>query len=358
MNSRERVITALNRRQPDRVPFEISYGAFTPGLMNVFKAKTGSDNPADYFDFDVREVKISDTKKKIDFSNYLTDMPDNAILTEWGKASVPGSIEHFRHYKYHALENCTSVGEIKQYPWPDIDADYRYDEVKKNTEAYHKRGYAVIGQMYTTIFETAYGIRGMENLLTDFYLNQDILKEIFDNITELRIEQAKQFARADVDVLGLGDDLGTQRGLMISRDMYKQWIKPRHKIIIDAAKSIKPDILIFYHCDGAVKELIPDFIDIGINALNPVQPECMDPYEIKKAYGDKLAFWGTVGTQTTMPFGTPEDVKSVVKGRIETVGIGGGLLLAPTHILEPEVPWENIVAFIEAVKEYGIYPTA
>lgn len=106
---------------------------------------------------------------------------------------------------------------------------------------------------------------------------------------------------------------------------------------------------------GDIREIIPDLIEIGVEILNPIQPECMDPAELKRKYGFCLSFWGTIGIQTTLPFGTPDDVRREVKQRIETVGRGGGLLIAPTHVIEPEVPWENIIAFVEAVKEYGIY---
>ena len=97
--------------------------------------------------------------------------------------------------------------------------------------------------------------------------------------------------------------------------------------------------------------MIADLVDIGVNVLNPVQPECMDPAKIKREYGKHLSFWGTVGTQTTMPFGSPEEVKQIVRERIRTVGRGGGLIVAPTHLVEPEVPWENLLALVEAVDD-------
>ena len=142
---------------------------------------------------------------------------------------------------------------------------------------------------------------------------------------------------------------GSETGSRFSRAVV---LKPRVAEVISAVKSIKPDMLVYFHTDGKVEAIIPDFIEIELDILNPVQPECMDPADIKRRYGDSLAFWGTIGTQTTMPFGTPDEVRRVVKERIETVG-PEGLLLAPTHVLEPEVPWENIVAFVEAVEEYG-----
>jgi len=104
-----------------------------------------------------------------------------------------------------------------------------------------------------------------------------------------------------------------------------------------------------------VREVIPDLIEIGFDVLNPIQPECMDPAALKREYGDRLSFWGCIGTQTTMPFGSTDDVRAAVKWTIENVGYDGGLLIAPTHVLEPDVPWENIMALYEAVEKYGTY---
>jgi uroporphyrinogen decarboxylase len=125
--------------------------------------------------------------------------------------------------------------------------------------------------------------------------------------------------------------------------------------IIAEARAIKPGLPVFYHSDGNPEAIIPDLIEIGVTILNPVQPECIDPAQIKKKYGEQLALWGCIGTQTTMPFGTPDDVRREVRQRIETAGYDGGLVLGPTHSLEPDVPWENIVALYEAIEEYGIY---
>lgn len=118
---------------------------------------------------------------------------------------------------------------------------------------------------------------------------------------------------------------------------------------------MKPDLLVEYHTDGFVEPFIPELIEIGIDVLNPVQPECMDPVEIKRKYGNQMAFSGTIGTQTTLPFDTPDNIREVVKERIQTVGTGGGLVLAPSHMVEPDVPWKNIIAFFEAADEYGYY---
>ena len=132
-------------------------------------------------------------------------------------------------------------------------------------------------------------------------------------------------------------------------------MKPRFAKIIAEARKVRKDIPIFYHSDGDVREIIPELIEIGVTILNPVQPEVMDPVEIKNKYGDRLALWGTIGTQTTLPLGTPEDVKIAVAKMCKEVGRGGGFIISPTHSINPDVSWENIVAFYEAVEEFGVY---
>ena len=149
--------------------------------------------------------------------------------------------------------------------------------------------------------------------------------------------------------------MGTQWGMMMSPEMWRMWLKPRWARVIEAAKAVKPDLIVTYHSDGDISPIIPELAEIGIDVLNPVQPECLDLGEVKRKYGDRLAFWGGMGIQTTMPFGTPHDVRTEVKRLIETLGANGGFMIAPTHVLEPEVPWENILAFFDAVEEYGCY---
>jgi len=139
---------------------------------------------------------------------------------------------------------------------------------------------------------------------------------------------------------------------MMSKNMYADWLKPRLKRVIDTARAAKPDVIIQYHSCGHVTELIDELIDAGIDVLNPVQSECMDVLEIFAEYAGSLSFNGSIGTQTTMPFATPQEIKDTVKRNLDAVGPDGGLLCCPTHMLEPEVPWENVEAYVEACREY------
>jgi uroporphyrinogen decarboxylase len=354
MTPRERVIRALRREGPDKVPRELPWGSFTPSLMEVFKQKTGANDPAEYFNYEVRALNFKSPEKKNDFSKYFSELPPNARIDDWGTARVPGSNFHFERYLF-PMEKLNSPYEIEEYPFPDYLKEFSHQHFKQTVIDYHKRDLAVTGELACTIFEIAWYMRGMENLLMDFTINPEFAAALLDKLTEIRVKQIMKYVEAGVDIVQLGDDVGQQVGLIMGPDTWRKWLKPRLAKVIETAKSINPKVLIFYHSDGDVRALIPEFIEIGIDILNPIQPECMNPAELKNIYGKQLSFWGTIGTQTTMPFGSPEEVKKIIKERIETVGKDGGLLLGPTHILEPEVPWDNILAFFDAIDEYGYY---
>jgi len=352
MSPRERVLTALRRGRPDRVPkhFDLS-----PPLEDEFRRRTGSDDVAEYFRLEPRHVGISGTCQPRDFEKYLGEVEGVDHHDEWGVGAIVAGFHHFERM-VHPLRNVKSPREVAAYPWPDVLAPYRWRGVGDGVERWHNRGHPVVagppGSCEGSLFETCWYLRGQEQLLIDLYENPDLATAIFDTVNNTMIEEARRLAQAGVDILRLGDDVGSQRAMLMSPETWRKWFKPRLGNLIAAGKAVNPELLVFYHSDGNVEPIIRDLIEIGLDVLNPVQPECMDPAKLKREYGEELAFWGTIGTQSTMPFGTPEEVRRVVRERIETVG-PEGLLLAPTHVLEPDVPWENIAAFVEAVEEFG-----
>ena len=175
---------------------------------------------------------------------------------------------------------------------------------------------------------------------------------ILDQFCDNNLCTATAAARHGYDTIQIGDDIANQNALMFSPETWRTFMKPRWAKVIAAARDIKPDIHVWYHSDGNVSEVLDELVEIGIDILNPVQPECMDPFAIRKRYGKRLAFDGCVGTQTTFPFGTPDDMRRVIRELGEGLDArNGGLMLSPTHVLEPEVPAENIVAFFEACDE-------
>jgi uroporphyrinogen decarboxylase len=143
--------------------------------------------------------------------------------------------------------------------------------------------------------------------------------------------------------------------MMISLSMWQRWLKPRLARLVRAAKEVKLDVKVLYDSDGNFTPAIPGLIDIGVDVLAPIQPECNDSAWLKREYGDQLAFWGSIGVQRTLPFGTPDDVREEVRNQMATLGHGGGLVIAPSHVIPPETPWENVLAFFSAVDEYGSY---
>jgi uroporphyrinogen decarboxylase len=381
LNPRERVIRAMRRELPDRVP---KYADFSPGIYQLFLEKTGAKpdptvdvdrkgqpgisykqglglaDPAEYFHYDVRIVEFAETQYQNDFSAYLPpDLPPGRTrVGEWGIAFVRGSSYHFESM-VHPLAGERNLQHIEGYPWPDITAVYRREVARQRILEVQARGYATVGWPPLkggTLFETAWGLRGFEAFMMDLVSDPDFAACLLDKVAELSFANYYFLAECGVDIVMLGDDFGMQDRMLISPRTWRQWFKPRYAELISRLKIINPQVLVFYHSDGYILPIIPDLIEVGVDILNPIQPESMDPAAIKQQFGDRLAFWGTIGTQSTLPFGTPSEVKALVKQRIETVGQGGGLLLAPTHKIEPDVPWENVLAFFEAVEEYGIYP--
>jgi uroporphyrinogen decarboxylase len=325
----------------------------------TFEEDIGSSDPAEYFGFDVRVVEFGETQLDYDFSAYLPgDLPpEQTRIDEWGIAWVRGSAHHFETM-VHPLAGATTVDDLERYPWPDVTASYRREAARQRIEQVQMKGYATLGWppfVGGTFFEMAWRLRGLDNLLMDMVANQEFATCLLDKVGELSISNCVFMAECGVDVILTGDDVGMQDRMLMSPKMWRKWLKPRYAELISRVKNANPEALVFHHSDGYIEPIIAEFIEIGVEILNPIQPECMDPVRIKEQYGDRLAFWGTVGTQTTFPQATPAEIRALVKERVETVGRNGGLLIAPTHKLQPEVPWENITAFFDAVREFGAY---
>ncbi len=283
---------------------------------------------------------------------YDPPVAPGARMDIWGVAHEPGgaAAQHMTHMR-HPLERMESLEQLQAYPWPEFrKADWSF--LPQEIAAIQARGLAAQVWMECTIWETAWYLRRMDLLMLDMATEDEKAVFLLDKLTDLACFRAARYAEAGADILALGDDLGMQSAIMMSLGMYRAWLKPRLKRVIDAAKAIKPDILIQYHSCGYVTPLIPDLIEAGIDVLNPLQPECMDVEQVLREFGDRISFNGAIGTQTTMPFGTPEEVKTVVRHNLELAGPRGGLLCCPTHMLEPEVPWANIEAYVEAVREF------
>lgn len=350
MKPRDIFLAAINRQMPDRVP---KYAEFTPQQLETLKEKTGCEDPAEHFRYEMREVRFHPTRLTTDFSSYLGELPPGSMVTEWGWAEVPAHLYHLTKM-VHPMQGFTTVEEIERYPFPDLEAPYRHQDLEEKIQVVHDRGLASVSG-WTTIFEHSWYLRGMENLMLDFFERPHLADALLDRVTDIQCFVTRRFAEAGVDLIRTGDDVGTQRGMMISPEMWRRWLKPRLARLIEAAKDANPDVKVLYDSDGNFDPIIPEMIDIDLDVLAPIQPECNDPARLKREYGDRLSFWGSIGVQSTLPFGTPEDVREEVRQRMDTIGRGGGLVIAPSHVIPPEAPWENVLAFFAAVEEFGAY---
>jgi uroporphyrinogen decarboxylase len=348
MTSRERVQVACRRGQPDRIPRDMWMES---GVFQSLLERIPGRDLLEYFRVDVRPVIAGPTGRTTDFSRYF----DREVeWDEWGRGRVWDDERHYAEYLY-PLQHARSLAEIAEYPWPDLDEDYRYQEAASQVRSWHEAGYAVVADAVETVFEVAWQLRSMDALFEDIKFRPDWAAALLDRIAERRAFTAARFAEAGVDVVQLGDDVAMQTGLMMNRELWREWLAPRLRRVIQAAKEANPEVLIWYHSDGNITDLIPDLIEVGVEILNPVQPECVNQTFVRREYGEHLAFWGGLGVQSVLPFGTPDEVRKHVKEVIEALGIDGGLVVGPSHVLERDTPFENILAMKQAIDEYGEY---
>jgi uroporphyrinogen decarboxylase len=351
MTSRERVLTASRRGKPDRVPRDLQFERRVSTMMQEFY---GTEDLIAATRSDVIDVGPKQTRFPQDYARYFSR--GDVTWDEWGRGRVWDAEDHYAEYLY-PLENAETVDEILNYPWPDLEEPYRYESLGEDVANIQKKGYAVRGSadVSETVFEIAWQLRSMDRLFQDMFHDEEMAAALLDQIILRNTAQAQAYARAGVDILYVGDDVAMQTGLMISRKLWRKWLGPRLGGVIQAAREIKPDILVQYHSDGKINDLIPDLIQAGVDILNPVQPECVDHHWVKEQFGDKLAFNAGLGVQSVLPFGTAEEVKKHVHEVIDILGAGGGLIIGPSHVIERDTPLENILAMIEAIDEYGVY---
>jgi uroporphyrinogen decarboxylase len=354
LTNRENFFHVINGGKPEKIPFTLS---MCESLLEKFKTKYGCDDYHSVFGIPFRNVGILPSRNPIDYSSFFKE-GEIDYFDEYGVGYKKGSVAHFARF-ISPMRDYTTAEQVRAFPMNDFLADYRWEGLPEKIEALKKDDkIAVAFGPAIQIFEPAWYLRGMENFLCDLLDDdEEIAEACLERLTVVKCEIAKRFAQAGVDVIVYGDDVGTERGMMIDPETWRKWLKPRLKKAIAAAKDANPKVLCYYHSDGDIRLIIDELIECGIDILNPVQPECMDPVEIYRQYHDRVSLWGCVGTQTTMPFGTASDVRKKTRELIDMCRESGRLVIAPTHLLEPEVPLENVEAFVDAIKEFEVTVT-
>ncbi|MGM0366544.1 MAG: uroporphyrinogen decarboxylase family protein [Actinomycetota bacterium] len=362
MNSRERVLTALEHREPDRVP---RLSTFTPEFADKLRKHFGIDdelfNPHGGTGHEL-EVKIGNDilLTSQGFANSYYQSLEKDYTDQW---QIGWKVVEYR--TKHGIGHYTEIGShplsedhaVYDYVPPDPTDKSRYEPARRLIEDYGK-DYPIMGVIVCTIFEAAWALRGLDKLMIDLVSNEELANRILDIPFNYHKYAGKKLAEMGVDIIWTGDDIGSQKGMLISPRMWRKYLKPRMAKLYSELKQVNPGLKIAYHSDGNIYPVIDEMIEIGLDILNPVQPKCMDPYYLKRRYGKNISFWGTMDIQETLPFATAGEVEREARERIRFMGPGGGFIISPSHHVQIDTPVKNFFSFWNAVEEYGKYPIA
>jgi uroporphyrinogen decarboxylase len=365
MNSRERVVRALTRQGlPDRVPLQFD---LSRSLGDRFSEKYGirAHYTSSYYEDVTYRLSNNDLRVAMGSDcvivgaslprGYEHPTDESGCFTnEFGMKMRPGLV--YMDVVEHPLANVQTPEEIAAFPFPDPLADGRYDDAAFYISRY-KATHFIIGDMELTMFDMMQQLLGLEKLLVDMAEGAPYLESLMDKCKDFALEVGKKLTGLGVDAIWAGDDFGAQNGMLISPRMWRRYFKERYRQVYAELKAINPEVLICQHCDGAVAPILGDWIDVGLEVFNPVQPNVPghEPEDLKSKFGDRMAFWGAIDQQKLLPFGTPKEIEADVKSKIDVLGRGGGYMAAPAHIIQSDTPMENVEAFIAAVKRYGVY---
>jgi uroporphyrinogen decarboxylase len=348
MTSRERVTAAVAREKSDRVPADYKAEPDVNGRMMARLGAAGYEELLQALEIDVRRLNPKQVAR------FNKDLGEGVFEDYWGIRSTHLKASHgsYDMHVHTPLWDAQTVADMEKHdwPWPDI---FDYSVMKEQ-----RAGWDDLFVMYegADLFTRPCILRNIENVMEDLVLRPDMVHYLLDRFASFYCEDVQRaFEATDgkIDLYCEWSDFGTQRGLMISVSMFREFIAPYLKRLIDTVHSGGAKFML--HSCGAVRDLIPDFLALGVDVLDPIQvaAEGMDPAALKADFGDKLAFHGGICTQHTLPFGTPDEVREAVRDRVATLGNGGGYILASSHDISADTPEDNIVAMYEpALREY------
>lgn len=352
MNSKERVLATINHVEPDRLPVDMwALPPITLNLRTHFGVNTDED-VLQTLGVDLRSVWPAYIGPP------LETFDDGSHLDWWGVRKK--KIGPFEDAIIAPLAEAQTPADIEAYIWPDPDW-FDYEGMHSVCKALSS-DYALVvrdpGPHATCVLRESMFLRGMEQFILDLAMNPDLASNIIAGVEKFYLEFNQRILETVgkfIDIYFIADDIGTQKGLLISPRMFHKFIAPSLRHFIVQAKEYNQ--LVMYHTCGAVRRLIPDFIKIGVDILNPIQTsaEDMDPVALKRDFGGAVCFHGAFDIIIILSKGTPDEVRREVERLFRILGPGGGFILAPTNNITPETPVENIVALYETAKTVGRY---
>lgn len=399
MTHRERIISALRHKESDRVPVDLG-STESSGIMaiayNRLKKHLGLSGRTQIFDIMQMISKVEEPVVEAVGSDAVALLIEPKqwkpwILSDGSAAEVPAKVilkkldngttaqlsqdgtvtsicpkgGLYFDPVWHPLENAKTMDEIdtgepffKSFDWPSyLDEDF--DDLRTKAEKlYNQTDYAIVGNLYVHLFAAAQTLRGFENFMMDLMADKPMAHRLLSRQVEAYLPRIDKYIEAVgpyVQIIQVNDDLGAQNGPQIAPELYREMVKPYHKKLWRYIKEKSQKPLLLHSC-GSIYELIPDLIEMGIDALNPVQVSAanMDTKRLKKEFGKDITFWGGgCDTQTVLPYKTVNDVKEEVRKRIDDLAPGGGFVFCQVHNIQADVPVENIIAMYEQLGTFG-----
>jgi uroporphyrinogen decarboxylase len=333
MTPREAIISQIEHRETAPVPFTLGMdGEFGEEMSR----RTGSDS--------WRE-KLTPYIKSGGGIPTMAKEPIDDVL----ERDLFGSTWRMDKRPFHLETPGLKKPSFDGYTFPSADM-FAVPDLKEKVEkakSEYPDSFITIG-MGWGLWESSWGIRGFENAMMDCIAEPDFYGELLDRLTDLFLSHVAQCENVDADAVMFGDDWGDQRGVLMGPERWRQFFKPRYAKIYDAVH--KQGKTAISHCCGSVVDIMPDIIEIGLDVLESVQPEArgMNPYELKRNFGNNITFWGCLGSQSTIQFGTPDQIRAEIKKLCAEMGRGGGFIIAPAKGFQPGTPLENAVAVFES----------
>ena len=349
VTSRDRTFATLRGGVPDRIPIALG---FRPAPLENYAPRGYSGIGPDVV---AVSFKPSDVETK--FSEQVARRPYDTRL---GTPQLLASYKSWRYWhpdgSRNPLARAGTVKEILDFRFPNQSHSVRHAHLPGEVDRLKKAGFAVAGglpHLGGEMFETGWRLRGLERWLLDLIERPDLAAALLDKLRDICIANSRILATAGVDILVLDDDVGMPTTMIISPDIWAEFLRPRLAQIIAAAREVNPAMFVLYHSDGWIEPIIEGLIEIGVDALNPVQPNAMQPERIKRLYGDKITIWGSVGTQGTFSDGMPADIEAETRRRIASLG-PKRLILGPAYdLMNSSRLWPNLEAFLRTVEAYG-----
>jgi uroporphyrinogen decarboxylase len=378
MTSRERVVAALNHREPDRVPVDIGGGGSTSisveanerlkrhlgvegssaELSKMFRVAALDEKVMQRLGSDCRPLRVASSRR---WSPPPTE--PGALVDIWGvtwKQQPFGESSYYWEIARNPLADA-ALADLDHHPWPDpLDPGFTAGLRAEAESLFTNTGYAIEASSgFSSFWELACNLRGLEQLLMDLVVNQRFVEALMERLLEINLAVTERFlqeAGSYIQIYRTADDLATQGGLLMSLNMYRSRLKPYHRKYFDFVKS-HSSAAILYHSCGNMTNLIDDLAEIGVDAINPVQVSAMpETAQLKAQFGSKITFWGGIDTQHVLPQGSVDEVTAEVRRRIRDLAPGGGFVLSAVHSIQPDVPPQNILAMADAARKYGSYP--